>query len=127
MSVATGGIAEQRRVEFRLGDPEIAHALDVCIVARELFARIGEQFENADERGVVAQQILLRDRLAQRHHLIALVPRDVVARPVTAIGLANLRAGLDGRLREAIDRLCVDRFRPFDALSSRRRISELPG
>ena len=33
-------IAEQCRVEFRLGDPEIAHALDVVIDARDLAARI---------------------------------------------------------------------------------------
>src|SRR5580698_2204180 len=71
------GAAEQSCVELGLGDPEIAHACDVVINARGLFAGIGQQFEDADLRCVVAQQILLRDGLAQRQHLIALLPGDI--------------------------------------------------
>src|SRR5580698_3259879 len=109
------GIAQQCRVELRFGDPEIPHALNVAIEGRRLFAGTGQQFENADLRCVVAQQVLQRDGLAQRHYLIALPLGQLEGRAVVGIGQANLRARLNGSLRETIDRLRVEGFRFFDA------------
>src|SRR5271154_6392425 len=111
-------IAEQSAVELRLRHPKIAGALDVVVDACDLAARIGQQVENTDERGVVAQQVLRSHRLADRHHLIALLPRNLESCAVCGIGHAYLGARVDGRLCEAIDSLRVDGLRPPLACTS---------
>ena len=81
-----------------VGEPEIALGFDRGDGGGDALARLGQQREHVDLHGVVAQQRFVRDDLAQRQHLALVVPRDVVARAVAAIGLARFRADVH-RLR----------------------------
>src|SRR5579863_5171187 len=99
------GVSQQCGVELRFGDPEIAQAPNVAVEARRLFARSRQQFEYADLRCVVAQQILLGEGLAQRQDLVALLLGQLECRAVVRIGQPDLRACRNRGLRETIHRL----------------------
>ena len=119
--------SQQCRVELRFGDPEIPHALNVAIEGRRLITGAGQQLENADLRRVIAQQILLHDGFAQRQLLVALLLRQLECRAVAGIGQPNLRARLNGGLRESIDRLRVNGCRFFDARRAAVEYRDLQG
>ena len=76
--------------------------------AGHLGARVGEQFEHADQHAVVAQHVLLGDALAQRHEFVAVLFRHAPGAAVVAVGLAHLGARVDRRLGGARQRLAVD-------------------
>src|SRR5688572_18340185 len=101
---------EQRRLEVGLGDPEVARGLDRADHGVRLLARIGQQLEDADEHAVVAQQVLFRDRLAQRHDLVAVASRDCPRGAVRGMAFADLRSGALRRIRHASHRLAIERL-----------------
>ncbi|CAJ7226688.1 Uncharacterised protein [Burkholderia pseudomallei] len=95
-------------------EPVVLQRIDIGVHRADLIARVGKQLEHADEHAVVAQQHLVGNRLAQRHDLVAIVLRDVVARHVRRVRFAHFGARVDRRLREPVRRLQVGRLRARD-------------
>src|SRR5687767_12854212 len=54
---ATGGLADQGRLQRSIGQPEIALRFDRLHDAADLLSRIGEQLEHADQHPVVAKLV----------------------------------------------------------------------
>ena len=67
--------------------------------------RLGEQREDVDLHGVVAQQRFVRDDLAERQDLALVMRRDVVGRAIDAVGIARFGAHDDRLVGQAVDRL----------------------
>src|SRR5215475_2057567 len=80
--------ARHRRAEIDAGEPEAALGLDAGHVGVDARARLREQREHVDLHRVVTKQRLVRDDLAQRQHLVAVVPGDLISGAVAAIGVA---------------------------------------
>ena len=59
------------RGERGVGQPELLLGLDRAGHAGDLAAGLSQQLEHADQHAVVAQQVLIRDGLVQRHQLVA--------------------------------------------------------
>ena len=59
---------------MRIGQPEIPCGFDTGAHRSDLAAGISQQFKYRNKAAVVAQQNFFRNLLAQRQHLIALVP-----------------------------------------------------
>ena len=75
---AAGVAADHGRTEVGFGEPEVPLRFDRRDGRGDALARLGQQREHVDLHPVVAQQRLVRDDLAQRQHLAAVMPRDVV-------------------------------------------------
>jgi hypothetical protein len=109
-TLAAASAAGKGCIQRCTGDPEIAHALQVIARAGNLRARVGEQIEDTDLPGVIAQPVSFSDGSAQRQHLVALAERNIVRRAQPRVGLAYLRASLERRLAETRERLGVAGF-----------------
>ena len=59
---------------------ELAAALRAAGIGVEVYPdpkKLGQQLKYANDHSVVTQQVFISDDLAQRYHLVAVVPRDV--------------------------------------------------
>ena len=77
------GLAYQRGLQSRLGQPELLQRRDGAHDAGGLRARIGQQLEHADQHAVVAQQVFLADALLRGQDVIAVVRSHI---PGGAVG-----------------------------------------
>ena len=103
------------QLEIGVGDPEIAQRFDRCGDRGDLLARVDQELEHADQHGVVAQDVLVRDALAQREDDVAIAACDLVRRAVRGEPLAHFGAGRERHLRGALDALHVRRLGARDA------------
>ena len=112
------GTAAQRLLQAGVGDPEITLGLDGGIDRGGLFARIGQQGEDADEHAVVAQQVFFGDALAQRHQFILVASCQ-------RVGILPLTPG-QARLawRERQDAYALARRYQDELVPLRQRIAE---
>ena len=75
-----------------------------------MFPSVGEQLEHADEHGVVAQLVLVRDLFAQGNHLIPIATGKVIGSPVSGICLPHLGLSIGCHFGGTVDGLHVDVF-----------------
>ncbi len=83
-------------MQVGLGQPEVALGVDGIGHRLRAAARLGQQLPHAGQHAVVAQRGLVGDELAQGHHLVLLLARQVECSAVGEPGAAHLAAGAHG-------------------------------
>src|SRR5579883_2774039 len=102
-------------LQLGLRQPERPVRLDRGALRADALARLDQQGEHVDLHAGELQLHLLGDDLAQGQDLALVVACDVVGRAVAAIGLARLRADVDGLRRQAVEGAVIGRAGLADA------------